>query len=116
MLLSKSINYMPDRLKAFKKYIEKYDCTYIVAPGNDEDETNYALIFYKEDKPYIMVCQHENSNWATIYVNHYGDDWSKSDCPVRPENLISNDMKQFIYAIRECKESEVAKPKKTRRK
>lgn len=105
MLISESINYMPSLLKAFKKYIEKYECSYMVTPGIDTEDTSYALIFYHATShmPYLLVCQNTNSKWAAIYVNKYGDNLNKAtDFTLRENCYISNDMKAFLEAIHLC--------------
>jgi hypothetical protein len=119
MLNSQSINYMPARLQAFRKYIEKYDCAYMVTPSNEFEETGYALIFYHDGSrmPYLMICLHTSSKWATIYVNKYADNWCKenaNEIPVRKDCIISNDMKAFLEAINECALSTPKKKKKAK--
>lgn len=105
MLTSSTIDYMPKILKSFRKYIEKYDCTYMVVKSDlFPGEICYSVIFYHtgSNMPYLMVSQHDNSKYATIYVNKYADNWSKSDCKLREDCIISNKMTEFIKAIREC--------------
>ena len=105
MLTTSTIDYMPKILKSFRKYIEKYDCTYTISKSESfPGEICYALIFYHagSNMPYLMVTQHDTSKYATIYVNKYADNWSKSDCKLREECVISNNITEFIKAIREC--------------
>jgi hypothetical protein len=98
----RTINQMPKLLRAFRKYIEKYECTYWVTPDG-----MYNLMFYHKmsDMPYLLVLQQDNSSYPIIYVNSKGDNWYGDTPTIREENLISNDMRKFIEAIRECKES-----------
>lgn len=103
MIHTKStIEYMPRMLKAFKKYIEKYDCSYSSKNGTS------SLIFYHNSTmmPYILITVKQDSHYPIIYVNYNADNWNNPNCQLRSENLISNDMKKFIEAIRECKVSE----------
>ena len=105
MLTTSTIDYMPKFLKAFRKYIEKYYCTYMVSKCTEfPGENSYALIFYHSgsNMPYLMVSQHDKSKYATIYVNKYADNWAKSDCKLREDCIISNNMTEFIKSIREC--------------
>src|SRR5574344_157702 len=105
MLTTSTIDYMPKFLKAFRKYIEKYDCTYMVVKSDlFPGEICYSVIFYHtgSNMPYLMVSQHDNSKYATIYVNKYADNWAKSDCKLREDCNITNNMTEFIKAIREC--------------
>ena len=96
-----TIEYMPRMLKAFKKYIEKYDCSYSSKNGTS------SLIFYHNGSlmPYILIIVNQDSHYPIIYVNYNGDNWNNPNCKLRSENLISNNMKKFIEAIRECEES-----------
>lgn len=105
MLTSSTIDYMPKILKSFRKYIEKYECTYMVAKSDlFPGEICYSLIFYHKGSgmPYLMVSQHDKSKYATIYVNKYADNWSRSDCVYRDDCNISNNIMEFIKAISEC--------------
>lgn len=105
MLTTSTIDYMPKILKSFRKYIEKYDCTYMVVKSDlFPGEICYSVIFYHigSGMPYLMVAQHDKSKYATIYVNKYADNWAKSDCKLREDCIISNNMTEFIKAIREC--------------
>lgn len=97
-----TIQAMPKHLAAFKKYIEKYECTYQVNSGV------HSIIFYHKETmmPYVRVSSKLMDYHAVIHVNYQADNWSKSDCQLRTENLISFDMKQFIAVMHECKESE----------
>lgn len=96
-----TLRYMPEKLQAFKKYIEEYVCTYFVS-----DEDMHNIMFYKELEehyiPYILLLCRPDSEWVEIYVNTTHDDLSKKDAPVITTNLISNDMNKFIEAIRKC--------------
>ena len=105
MLTSSTIDYMPKILKSFRKYIEKYDCTYMVVkndvfPGG----IGYSVTFFHAGSgmPYLMVAQHENSKYANIFVNKYADNWFRGDCKYREDCDISNNITEFIKAIREC--------------
>ena len=95
-----TISEMPAKLKAFKKYIEKYNCTYC-ARGNV-----HTLYFYKEHenhyRPYIIVAYTPGDPHTVIYVNYKLDDLSVEDAPIHRENFVTNDMKKFLEAIREC--------------
>lgn len=105
MLTSNTIDYMPKILKSFRKYIEKYDCTYMAVKSDSfPGENFYSVIFYHAGSgmPYLMVTQHDTSKFATIYVNKYADNWSRSDCKYREDCNISNNITEFIKAIREC--------------
>ena len=105
MLTSSTIDYMPKILRAFRKYIEKYDCTYMVAKSDSfPGEIGYSVTFYHAGSgmPYLMVAQHDKSKYATIYVNKYADNWSRGDCKYRDDCNISNNITEFIKAIREC--------------
>ena len=90
---------MPRLLKSFKKYIEKYECSYSVKYGIS------SLMFYHKDSlmPYVYVSVEDDSNYPIIYVNKNADNWSRGGCIIRDN--ISNDFKAFIEAIRECEES-----------
>ena len=100
LVTDKMIEYLPAKLKAFKRYIEKYDCIYMFSKVT-------AIIFYHKETgmPYVMLAQAPESSFVEIYVNYQADDWGSPECPLRKENLISNDMNSFLLAIRECKES-----------
>ena len=97
-----TIERMPRLLASFKKYIEKYVCTYEVS--NKGEHPVYSLVFYekKSEMGYIIVCVDKNSKYPIIYVNKNADNVSKANCIIRPENYISNDMKAFIEEIRKC--------------
>lgn len=99
-----TIENMPRLLKSFKKYIEKYECSYKVEHGTS------SLMFYHKDSlmPYVYIAAHEDSNYPIIYVNYNADNWSRGRRIIRVN--ISNNFKAFIKAIRECEES-VAKSK-----
>lgn len=100
VLTSEMINYMPIKLKAFRKYIEKYDCVYWVNGVS-------TIMFYHKDTgmPYVMLIDDPGTHFVKIYVNYQADNWARPGCTIREENSISNDMNAFILAIRECKES-----------
>lgn len=105
MLTTSTIDYMPKILKSFRKYIEKYDCTYMAVKSDlFPGEIGYSVIFYHAGSgmPYLMVAQHDKSKFATIYVNKYADNWARSDCKYREDCNITNNMTEFIKAIREC--------------
>lgn len=96
---------MPKILKAFRKYIEKYDCTYMVVKDNAfPGEIGYSVTFYHAGSgmPYLMVAQHDKSKYASIYVNKYADNWFRGYCKYRDDCDISNNITEFIKAIREC--------------
>ena len=97
-----TIERMPRLLASFKKYIEKYVCTYEVS--NKGEHPVYSLVFYekKSEMGYIIVCVDDTSKYPIIYVNKNADNVSKPNCVIRPENYISNDMRAFIEAIRQC--------------
>lgn len=96
-----TLRYMPEKLQAFKKYIQGYVCTYFVS-----DEDCHTIIFYKELEekyiPYVLLLCRPDSNWVEIYVNTTHNDLSTKDASVIKTNLISNDMNKFIEAIRQC--------------
>ena len=100
ILTEQTIENMPRLLKSFKKYIEKYECSYSVKYGTS------SLMFYHKDSlmPYVYVAVQDDSNFPVIYVNKNADNWSRERCIVRDN--ISNDFNAFIEAIRECKVSE----------
>ena len=104
-----TIERMPRLLASFKKYIEKYVCSYEVSVKNGH--AVYSLVFYekKSEMSYIIVCVDDTSKYPIIYVNKDADNWGKENCIVRPENYISNDMKAFIEAIRKCLETNPVK-------
>lgn len=105
MLTSSTIDYMPKILKSFRKYIEKYECTYMVSKSDSfPGEISYSLIFYHAGSgmPYLMVAQHDNSKYAIIYVNKYADNWSRNDCKYREDCNITNNMTEYIKEIRKC--------------
>lgn len=99
---NETIKGMPRLLASFKKYIEKYVCTYQVTVN--EGHKVYSLVFYekKSKMAYLMVCVDDASTYPIIYENKDADNWEKENCIVRPENYISNDMNAFIEAIRKC--------------
>lgn len=99
ILTEHTIENMPRLLKSFKKYIEKYECSYSV-----KYETSY-LIFYHKDSlmPYVYIAVEDDSNYPIIYVNENADNWSHGGRIIR--NNISNKFNSFIEAIRECEES-----------
>lgn len=105
-----TIERMPHLLASFKKYIEKYVCTYEVSIK--EGHPVYSLVFYEKNSKmaYIIICVDDASTYPIIYVNNDGDNWAKENCLVRRENYISNDMNAFIEAIRKCAETN---PQKT---
>jgi hypothetical protein len=100
-----TIERMPRLLASFKKYIEKYVCSYEVS--NKGEHPVYSLVFYekKSEMGYIIVCVDETSKWPIIYVNKNADNVAKANCIIRPENYISNDMNAFITEIRKCIET-----------
>lgn len=104
-----TIKGMPRLLASFKKYIEKYVCTYQVSVK--EGHPVYSLIFYekKSKMAYIMICVDDASTYPIIYVNKDADNWEKENCIVRPANYISNDIKAFLEAIRNCAETNPVK-------
>ena len=104
-----TIKGMPRLLASFKKYIEKYVCTYKVTVN--EGRKVYSLVFYekKSKMAYLMVCVDDTSTYPIIYENKDADNWGKDNCLVRPDNYISNDMNAFIKAIRKCAETNPAK-------
>lgn len=90
LLTSRMIDNMPDKLKAFSKYIEKYDCTFTSGIGAA------SLLFYNRNtqEPYVSVMQIMTQPYVSVYVK---ENSGKQD--------ISNDMNSFLKAIRECRES-----------
>lgn len=96
-----TINTMPTHLKAFRKYIEKYECSYHVTKDG-----HHGLLFYHKNggMPYLMVLDRADLKSVIIYANYKGDNWF-NEPKIKEENIISNDMRKFIEAIRECKES-----------
>jgi hypothetical protein len=99
-----TIERMPSKLKAFKKYIEKYACSYSARYVEELGVDMHALTFYHKQTmmPYVMVWQAADSNHAEIYVNYQADNWNSDTIKIRRENFISNDMKAFLAVIREC--------------
>lgn len=97
-----TIEKMPRLLASFKKYIEKYVCTYEVSVN--EGHSVYSLVFYekKSKMAYLIICVDDTSTYPIIYENKDADNWGKENCLVRPDNYISNDMNAFIEAIRKC--------------
>lgn len=104
-----TIERMPRLLASFKKYIEKYACTYEVSVK--EGHPVYSLVFYekKSKMAYLIVCVDDKSTYPIIYENKDADNWEKENCIVRKENYISNDMNAFIEAIRKCAETNPVK-------
>lgn len=104
-----TIEKMPRLLASFKKYIEKYVCTYEVSVK--EGHSVYSLVFYekKSKMAYLIICVDDKSTYPTIYENKNADNLGKENCIVRPDNYISNDMNAFIKAIRKCAETNPAK-------
>lgn len=104
-----TIEKMPRLLVSFKKYIEKYVCTYKVTVN--EGHSVYSLVFYekKSKMAYLIICVDDKSTYPIIYENKNADNLGKENCIVRPENYISNDMNAFIEAIRKCDETNPAK-------
>lgn len=104
-----TIERMPRLLASFKKYIEKYVCTYEVSIK--EGHPVYSLVFYekKSKMAYLIVCVDDTSTYPIIYVNKNADNVSKVNCIIRPENYISNDMNAFITEIRKCAETNPVK-------
>ncbi len=104
-----TIERMPRLLASFKKYIEKYVCTYEVSIK--EGHPVYSLVFYekKSKMAYLIVCVDDTSTYPIIYENKDADNWGKENCLVRKENYISNDMNAFIEAIRKCAETNPVK-------
>lgn len=100
-----TIKGMPRLLSSFKKYIEKYVCTYQVSVTKGHPV--YSLIFYekKSKMAYIMICVDDASTYPIIYVNKDADNWGNKNCIVRPENYISNNINAFLEAIRNCAET-----------
>lgn len=97
-----TIERMPRLLASFKKYIEKYVCTYEVTVN--EGHKVYSLVFYekKSKMAYLIICVDDKSTYPIIYENKNADNLGKENCIVRPDNYISNDMNAFIEAIRKC--------------
>lgn len=97
-----TIERMPRLLASFKKYIEKYVCTYEVSVK--EGHQVYSLVFYekKSKMAYIIICVDDKSKYPIIYENKNGANWSNPNCELLYENYISNDMNAFIEAIRKC--------------
>lgn len=104
-----TIERMPRLLASFKKYIEKYVCTYEVSVK--EGHQVYSLVFYekKSKMAYLIICVDDTSTYPIIYENKDADNWGKENCLVRPDNYISNDMNAFIEAIRKCAETNSVK-------
>lgn len=97
-----TIEKMPRLLASFKKYIEKYVCTYEVSVN--EGHSVYSLVFYekKSKMAYLIICVDDASTYPIIYENKDADNWEKENCIVRPDNYISNDINAFIEAIHKC--------------
>lgn len=104
-----TIERMPRLLASFKKYIEKYVCTYEVSIK--EGHQVYSLVFYekKSKMAYLIVCVDDESKYPIIYENKDADNWGKENCLVRLDNYISNDMNAFIEAIHKCAETNPVK-------
>ena len=96
-----TLRYMPEKLQAFKKYIEEYICTYFVS-----SEGNHTIIFYTEHEdryvPYVLLVCDMDSDYVEIYVNKTYDDLGSEDTQPVITNLISNDMVKFLEAINKC--------------
>lgn len=99
ILTEHTIENMPRLLKSFKKYIEKYECSYLVKYGTS------SLTFYHKDSlmPYVYIAAEDDCNYPRIYVNENADNWSRGGCIIRVD--ISNKFNAFIEAIRECEKS-----------
>lgn len=103
-----TIERMPRLLASFKKYIEKYVCTYEVSNKKNSPrlvgDAIYSLVFYekKSKMPYIIICVDDYSKYPIIYENKNGANWSNPNCELFVENYISNDIRAFIEAIRKC--------------
>ena len=104
-----TIERMPRLLASFKKYIEKYACTYEVSVN--EGHKVYSLVFYekKSKMAYLIICVDDESKYPIIYENKDADNWEKENCIVRPDNYISNDINAFIEAIHKCAETNTVK-------
>lgn len=104
-----TIKGMPRLLSSFKKYIEKYVCTYKITVNKGHKV--YSLVFYekKSKMPYLMVCVDDASTYPIIYENKDADNWEKENCIIRPDNYISNDINAFIEAIHKCAETNPVK-------
>ena len=104
-----TIERMPRLLASFKKYIEKYVCTYEVSVK--EGHQVYSLVFYekKSKMAYLIICVDDTSTYPIIYENKDADNWGKENCLVRLDNYISNDMNAFIEAIHKCAETNPVK-------
>ena len=104
-----TIERMPSLLASFKKYIEKYACTYEVSVN--EGHKVYSLVFYekKSKMAYLIICVDDESKYPIIYENKDADNWEKENCIVRPDNYISNDINAFIEAIHKCAETNTVK-------
>lgn len=104
-----TIERMPRLLASFKKYIEKYVCTYQVSVK--EGHKVYSLVFYekKSKMAYLIICVDDASTYPIIYVNKDADNWGNKNCIVRPDNYISNNINAFLEAIRNCAETNPVK-------
>lgn len=104
-----TIERMPRLLASFKKYIEKYVCTYEVSVK--EGHQVYSLVFYekKSKMAYLIICVDDESKYPIIYENKDGANWSNPNCELLYENYISNDMNAFIEAIHKCAETNPVK-------
>lgn len=104
-----TIERMPRLLASFKKYIEKYVCTYEVTVN--EGHKVYSLVFYekKSKMAYLIICVDDASTYPIIYVNKDADNWGNKNCIVRPDNYISNNINAFLEAIRNCAETNPVK-------
>ena len=103
-----TIEKMPSKLKAFKKYIEKYTCSYMSRYVDELGVEIHLLMFYHKQTmtPYVLVWQATDSNYAEIYVNYQADNWNGDNFKIKKENFISNDINAFIAVIRECETEE----------
>ena len=99
-----TIERMPAKLKAFKKYIEKYTCSYMSRYVDELGIDMHAVMFYHKQTmmPYVLVFQATNSDHVDIYVNYQADNWNGDTFKIRNENFITNDMKAFLAVINEC--------------
>lgn len=101
ILTEQTIANMPRLLKSFKKYIEKYECSYSYSVKYGTS----SLIFYHKDSlmPYVYIAVDLYCNYPIIYVNENADNWSRGGRIIRDN--ISNNFNAFIEAIRKCEES-----------
>ena len=110
MLLAK-VEYLPKRLQAFRRYIEKYDCVTCGSP-RDAEEQFTGLMFYHGDtaRPYLVVLDCEKRAWPEIYVNNNMDNWEQQNIDFSKAICISNDMNAFLRAVHVCRESDGSRP------